>query len=332
MTTTTCAGHWGGCCARSATTYICLNPPRSSRRRPSRPIAHRRRAAARLSGLELRERLRSRAAPIPVVLITGDPDPGRDPVRAIDIPSITKPFDDNILMAAIADAMSAEGFGVSAMHTDDRYRRAAAAGGVGIWDWDLATSEIYVDPILKEMLGYEDHEIRNHLDDWARLVHPDDAAAVLERAQAHIAGETPLYEVEHRMLHRDGSIRWFLARGSVDQRRRRVAPFRGRDRHRHHRAQARRRGAAPGRGAQQAHRREHRRLREDPRPRRPPDLHQPRRPAPARVPDASRICCTGRWSTSSAGEMREAPEDAIARRGAAVRGRFQGRCRRRPAS
>jgi len=101
------------------------------------------------------------------------------------------------------------------MQTDDRYRRAAAAGGVGIWDWNLATGEIFVDPVLKEMLGYQDHEIRNHLDDWGRLVHPDDAAAVLERAEAHIAGKTPFYEIEHRMLHRDGSIRWFLARGSV---------------------------------------------------------------------------------------------------------------------
>ena len=101
------------------------------------------------------------------------------------------------------------------MQTDDRYRRAAAAGGVGIWDWNLATGEIYVDPFLKGLLGYQDHEIRNHLDDWGRLVHPDDTAAVLERAQAHIAGEVPFYEVEHRMLHRDGSIRWFLARGSV---------------------------------------------------------------------------------------------------------------------
>jgi PAS domain S-box-containing protein len=101
------------------------------------------------------------------------------------------------------------------MQTDDRYRRAAAAGGVGIWDWNLATGEIYVDPVLKGLLGYQDHEIRNHLDDWGRLVHADDTAAVFERAQAHIAGETPLYEVEHRMLHRDGSIRWFLVRGSV---------------------------------------------------------------------------------------------------------------------
>lgn len=101
------------------------------------------------------------------------------------------------------------------MHPDDRYRRAAAAGGVGIWDWNLGTGDIYVDPVLKELLGYQNHEIRNHLEDWGRLVHPDDAAAVFARAQAHIAGETPLYEVEHRMIHRDGSIRWFLARGTV---------------------------------------------------------------------------------------------------------------------
>ena len=101
------------------------------------------------------------------------------------------------------------------MDTDDRYRRAAAAGGVGIWDWNLVTDELYVDPVLKELLGYQDHEIRNHLDVWSRLVHSDDKTAVFEWAQAHIAGKTPPYEIEHRMLHRDGSIRWFLARGSV---------------------------------------------------------------------------------------------------------------------
>ena len=72
-----------------------------------------------------------------------------------------------------------------------------------------------MDPVLKETLGYQDHEVRNHLDDWSRLVHPDDLATGLERTRAHIAGETTFYEFEHRLLHRDGSIRWFLARGSV---------------------------------------------------------------------------------------------------------------------
>jgi PAS domain S-box-containing protein len=100
----------------------------------------------------------------------------------------------------------------------ERYAMATAAGGVGVWDWNLETNDIYVDPSLKKILGYEDHEIRNHLDDWGRYVHPDDAPAVMERAQAHLDGNTPLYEVEHRMRHRDGSTRWFLARGSAVRR------------------------------------------------------------------------------------------------------------------
>jgi PAS domain S-box-containing protein len=97
--------------------------------------------------------------------------------------------------------------------SDERYRRAAAAGGIGVWDCNLETGEIYVDPALKQMLGYQDHEIDNQLEDCRRLVHPDDVATVFERAQAHIADHTPIYEAEHRMLHRDGSIRWFIARG-----------------------------------------------------------------------------------------------------------------------
>jgi PAS domain S-box-containing protein len=101
------------------------------------------------------------------------------------------------------------------MLLDDRYRRAAAAGGVAVWDWNLVTGELFVDPFLKELLGYEDEEIPNHVDGWMRLVHPDDADAAAARAQASIRGETPSYEVEHRMLHRDGSSRWFFVRGQV---------------------------------------------------------------------------------------------------------------------
>ena len=35
------------------------------------------------------------------------------------------------------------------------------------------------------------------------------------RAQACIDGSIDEYEVEHRMIHKDGSVRWFLSRGSL---------------------------------------------------------------------------------------------------------------------
>src|SRR5215510_13090050 len=61
-----------------------------------------------LSGLELRNRLRDRTAPVPVVLITGDGDrPSRE--CAGPTPLLTKPFDDALLTAAISDAISTGG-------------------------------------------------------------------------------------------------------------------------------------------------------------------------------------------------------------------------------
>ena len=99
-----------------------------------------------------------------------------------------------------------------------RYGLATSAGGVGVWDWNLDTGDIYVDPALKRILGYEDHEIKNRLDDWGKHVHPDDVPEVMSESVDHIEGRTPAYEVEHRMLHRDGSTRWFVAKGVVVER------------------------------------------------------------------------------------------------------------------
>lgn len=59
-----------------------------------------------MSGLELRERQRSRIPSIPVVLMTGSCDRISGDV-ATDNPVVLKPLDDAVLMAAIRVAMSA---------------------------------------------------------------------------------------------------------------------------------------------------------------------------------------------------------------------------------
>ncbi|MGD1699496.1 EAL domain-containing protein [Dapis sp. BLCC M229] len=97
--------------------------------------------------------------------------------------------------------------------SQERYALAIEAGHVGIWEWDLQTNEIYLDPILKAMLGFEDWEIRNHIDDWSQLVHPEDREQMMTAKNYHLAGLTPKYEMEHRIQHKDGSYRWFFCRG-----------------------------------------------------------------------------------------------------------------------
>jgi len=62
-----------------------------------------------LNGFELRDRLRQRGSPIPIVFITGDggPSPG-DTVALAGTPSLAKPFDDSELIAAITRAVSGQ--------------------------------------------------------------------------------------------------------------------------------------------------------------------------------------------------------------------------------
>jgi PAS domain S-box-containing protein len=120
-----------------------------------------------------------------------------------------------VLSALLTERRSAE----EALRTGNtRYGLATFAGSVGVWDWNLVTNEIYVDPSLKQLLGYANDEIANHLDQWGMRVHPEDAPRVTEAVEAHIEGRTSNFEIARRMLHKDGSIRWFLARGAIVER------------------------------------------------------------------------------------------------------------------
>lgn len=101
-----------------------------------------------------------------------------------------------------------------ALHkSEERYALATRAARVGVWDWNIQTNGFYLDANVKAILGYRDEEIPNDLEIWAGYVHPDDKQPVMDAFQAHIDGKTPEYVYEHRMQHKDGSIRWIMVRG-----------------------------------------------------------------------------------------------------------------------
>ena len=99
--------------------------------------------------------------------------------------------------------------------SEKRYALATVAGSVGVWDWSLTTNDVWIDPALKSALGFAEAEIDNRLDSWLQHVHPDDVNRLVLDAHAHVHRNTLSFENEHRMIHRDGSVRWFLTRGSA---------------------------------------------------------------------------------------------------------------------
>ncbi|MBW4641695.1 MAG: PAS domain-containing protein [Goleter apudmare HA4340-LM2] len=104
--------------------------------------------------------------------------------------------------------------------SEERYIRAISAGKVGIWEWNIQTNEIYIDPNFLAMLGYTEQEVPKHFEQWLLLVHPDDIKAVKTAVNAYLESLNLKYEIEHRMLDKNGNYVWFLARGTLvrDQR------------------------------------------------------------------------------------------------------------------
>ncbi len=102
--------------------------------------------------------------------------------------------------------------------SEDRYALATSAGGVGVWDWDVETDRVYVDPVALTILGHPEAGRPGVRVDWRQLVHPDDRDIALAASTAYMQGRADKYDVELRMLHLDGSIRWFHTIGSVVRR------------------------------------------------------------------------------------------------------------------
>jgi len=102
--------------------------------------------------------------------------------------------------------------------SEERLQLALEASNLGIWDWNIATNEIYLSPQWKQMLGYEINEIENSISFWERLLHPDDLMEAWNEIGAHLDGETSFYKVEFRMRAKSGEWKWILSHGRVFER------------------------------------------------------------------------------------------------------------------
>lgn len=97
--------------------------------------------------------------------------------------------------------------------TKARFDTIIKATGEGIWDWDIRTDQIYYSKRWKAMLGYQEDEIGQSLDEWETRIHPEDVEACKQAIQSHLYGETETYSNMHRMQHKHGHYIWILDQG-----------------------------------------------------------------------------------------------------------------------
>jgi PAS domain S-box-containing protein len=90
------------------------------------------------------------------------------------------------------------------------------ATDVGTWRWNISTGEVVFNERWAEIIGYRLEEIMPlSIQTWEYYTHPDDLQESDRLLQAHFRGETPQYNCEVRMRHRDGHWVWVFDSGQV---------------------------------------------------------------------------------------------------------------------
>jgi PAS domain S-box-containing protein len=98
--------------------------------------------------------------------------------------------------------------------TEDRFQLAVRGSSDGLWDWNIATNNVWWSRQYRELLGYEADDLPATYDSWESRLHPNDRERTLDALRRHI-DEDGSYDIEYRLKTKNDGYRWFLSRGVV---------------------------------------------------------------------------------------------------------------------
>jgi len=96
----------------------------------------------------------------------------------------------------------------------NRHAAAQRLAGVGTWEWDVRSDEVYWSEAIEPLFGYAPGEFDGSLQGVASRIYPDD----LDRWQESLRGcleEGIEHRIEFRCVWPDGTIRWVAAFGNA---------------------------------------------------------------------------------------------------------------------
>jgi len=99
--------------------------------------------------------------------------------------------------------------------SEERFHLAMKAASEGIWDWNIATDEVYYSPGYHTMLGFEIGELKSSHSVWEELLHPADKMAAIAWAREAVENNEKNYSHEFRLRTRNGDYRYVRSIGSI---------------------------------------------------------------------------------------------------------------------
>ncbi|MBO0722572.1 MAG: PAS domain-containing protein, partial [Blastocatellia bacterium] len=118
-----------------------------------------------------------------------------------------------IPVAQFAVGMQRELVEEALRENEERLKLALSAAQMGTWEWNILTREFTWSDELLNILGLDRAEGITS-DKVVNRIHPDDRKYVVQVVR-QAAQEGKFYEIEYRIVHPDGQVRWVLSKGNA---------------------------------------------------------------------------------------------------------------------
>lgn len=102
----------------------------------------------------------------------------------------------------------------SLKYSEERYALAQRVANIGSWDWDIRTGKLKWSEEIEPMFGFAPGKFEGSYETFLECVHPQDRQHVVDSVNACIE-EGKDYDIEHRIVLSDGTVRWVLETGNV---------------------------------------------------------------------------------------------------------------------
>jgi len=99
------------------------------------------------------------------------------------------------------------------MESKNSLQLALEANESGTWDWNIQTGVIHFDSNWLNLTGYKSEEAVINLEDWEKLIHPNDLAEHENVYDLYFNKIIDSNETEYRIKHKDGYYIWLSDRG-----------------------------------------------------------------------------------------------------------------------
>ncbi|MDR6239260.1 PAS domain S-box protein [Aureibacter tunicatorum] len=97
----------------------------------------------------------------------------------------------------------------------NRYNLAVRAGKTSVWEWDMSQKELYVDFVIRRILGYSPNEVVQSMKNEKKLSANYTFLRIIADARKYTSGESQAYEKSYRFKHKLGYDVWLLIRGQI---------------------------------------------------------------------------------------------------------------------